>query len=124
MIVEIAIGIVSLIIMLGLLIGYIGERRELKLMTNRYIKASLESHVLKKSVEKFAEENTTLRFSDNQEFVKFLSDSRDMAFGYIEDVQAKIVTLKDSMKAGDPVIVNESINALIDMLPKEDIPNN
>jgi hypothetical protein len=124
MIVEIAIGVVSLIIMLGLLIGYIGERRELKLMTNRYIKASLESYVFKKNLDKIAEENVTLRFSDNQEFVKFLSDSRDMAFEYIEDVQAKIVTLKDSMKAGDPVIVNESINALIDMLPKEDIPNN
>lgn len=124
MIVEIAIGIIALLIMFGLLIGYVAERREHNKITNLYIKSSLEAYTLNKKLEQIAEENAVLKFSDNQDFVKFLSDSRDMAFEYIENVQGRLYNLDSAMKNGDPILINTAIESLIDMLPKDEIPNN
>ena len=124
MIVEIIIGVVALLIILGLLIGYVAERREHNKISKLYIQASMKSYVLNKKLEEFAEENSTLKFSENQEFVRFLSDSRDMAFEYIENVQGRLYNLDSAMKKNDPILINTAIESLLDMLPKDEIPNN
>lgn len=124
MIAEIVIGVVALLIILGLLIGYVAERREHNKIAKLYIQASMKSYVLNKKLEEFAEENSTLKFSENQDFVRFLSDSRDMAFEYIENVQGRLYNLDSAMKNGDPILINTAIESLIDMLPKDEIPNN
>ena len=124
MIVEIIIGVVALLVILGLLIGYVAERREHNKISKLYIQASMKSYVLNKKLEEFAEENSTLKFSENQEFVRFLSDSRDMAFEYIENVQGRLYNLDSAMKKNDPILINTAIESLLDMLPKDEIPNN
>lgn len=55
----------------------------------------------------------------NDGFIKFLSESRDMAFEYISDVQASIESLKISMELNDEAMIGESYKKLISFLPSE-----
>jgi hypothetical protein len=55
----------------------------------------------------------------NEGFVKFLSESRDMAFEYIPEVQSAIEQLKVSMDLGDEESINRSYLKLLDFLPTE-----
>lgn len=65
---------------------------------------------------KFITENS----SDlNEGFIKFLSESRDMAFEYISDVQESIESLKIAMDLQDETMINESYKKLISFLPSE-----
>lgn len=52
-------------------------------------------------------------------FIKFLSESRESAFEYIEDVQTAILNLKDAMESGDEDQITESYNKLINFLPSD-----
>ena len=51
-------------------------------------------------------------------FVKFLSDSREWAFTYIEDVQTTIKNLKAAMDGGDEDEISIFYNELIGYLPE------
>lgn len=55
----------------------------------------------------------------NEGFIKFLSESRDMAFEYISDVQESIESLKIAMDLQDETMINESYKKLISFLPSE-----
>lgn len=120
MIIEIIVGIIVVAIMTVLLIGFGKQRNAYRKMTEQFIKASFEAFVVKKELEEIVKDHETLKFSHNQDFVKFLSDSRDMAFEYIEDVQRRINLLKASMEKNDPILINQAIDSLIEMLPKDD----
>ena len=56
-------------------------------------------------------------------FVKFLSDSRDWSFTYIENVQQAIQGLVKAMKANDKAKILESYNELQNFLPTEEDSN-
>lgn len=55
----------------------------------------------------------------NDGFVKFLSESRDLAFEYISEVQLAIESLKISMELNDEAMIGESYKKLISFLPSE-----
>jgi hypothetical protein len=55
----------------------------------------------------------------NDGFVKFLSESRDMAFEYISEVQSAIERLKNSMDLGNEDSISQSYQELISFLPAE-----
>lgn len=55
----------------------------------------------------------------NDGFVKFLSESRDLAFEYISEVQLAIESLKTSMELNDEAMIGESYKKLISFLPSE-----
>jgi hypothetical protein len=55
----------------------------------------------------------------NDGFIKFLSESRDMAFEYISDVQESIESLKRAMDLRDEAMITESYTKLISFLPSE-----
>jgi hypothetical protein len=55
----------------------------------------------------------------NDGFVKFLSESRDLAFEYISEVQVAIESLKITMELNDETMINESYKKLISFLPSE-----
>jgi hypothetical protein len=55
------------------------------------------------------------------DFIKFLSDSRDSAYDYIEDVQATLLELKDLVDSdGSELEVDMCYQKLINLLPSED----
>jgi hypothetical protein len=55
----------------------------------------------------------------NDGFVKFLSESRDLAFEYISEVQLAIESLKIAMELNDETMISESYKKLISFLPSE-----
>jgi hypothetical protein len=58
----------------------------------------------------------------NDDFIKFVSDSRDWAFNYIEDVQQAIQELKTSVESGYPT--EEALIKLFNLLPEQQGENN
>jgi hypothetical protein len=52
-------------------------------------------------------------------FVKFLSESRDQAFSYIEEVQNSIVAIKVAMDLNDEALIEEAYIKLISFLPSD-----
>ncbi len=124
MIIEIVVGVVVVVIVFSLMIGYFYQRVQYMNMTKHFIKASLERHVLQKELAEVIKDNDALKFSENQDFVKFLSDSREMAFSYIEDVQGRLRNLNEAIKKNDSFLMEAAINSLLEMLPKEEVPNN
>lgn len=55
------------------------------------------------------------------DFIKFLSDSRDSAYDYIEEVQATLLELKDLVDSdGSELKVDMCYQKLINLLPSED----
>lgn len=124
MIVEIIIGIIVIVLFFAILAALIKQRSEYLKMSEFFVKASLEKHMVEKQMEQVMEDNSALRVSESQDFIKFLSSSRDVAFTYIEDVQGRIRNLREADIKADPLLIKIAVDALIDMLPKDDIPNN
>lgn len=70
----------------------------LKILKNNLLKELLVSNIKILSLEKTIESNDTNNNLDSDSFLKFISDSRDIAFTYIEDVQQKIIDLDTNLK--------------------------
>jgi hypothetical protein len=69
---------------------YIKERNRWKRAISVIVQLELDKHTL---IEKLAEEmqkTNLMSMESNNDFIKFLSASRDAAFGYIEDVQGAL----------------------------------
>lgn len=68
-------------------------------------------------------EETT--FNDKDGFIKFLSESRESAFVFIEDVQQAIINLKFAMDSDDEDAISDAYNKIITFIPasQEEIKN-
>jgi hypothetical protein len=77
------------------------------------ITLALEKFTIAKKLEETLTQNESKKLEKDDGFVKFLSESRETAFRYIEEVQEAIANyVKDK---GD-----DSYNKLIGFLPKEE----
>jgi hypothetical protein len=54
-------------------------------------------------------------------FLKFVSDSRDWAFQYIEDIQKALVEYDAALSTDDAKIINEAYKKLMSMLPDDEL---
>lgn len=93
-----------------------------KLRLNKSIEMSTQLWVdrtaLQEELDKLAFINSNSTDIENG-FIKFLSESRDQAFAYIEGVQAAIQDLENAMQTGEePKIAIAYIN-LINFLPSD-----
>jgi hypothetical protein len=61
--------------------------------------------------------------ADSDGFLKFLSDSREWAFGYIEEVQEAILKLSDAMQSGNEDKIHVAYIHLMTYLPTESANN-
>lgn len=52
-------------------------------------------------------------------FVRFLSESRDWAFTYIEDVQQALLVYDIALSTDDAKIINDAYKKLISFLPED-----
>lgn len=56
-----------------------------------YMQSEFDKHLLKQELEKIYKENSNRELLETDGFVKFISQSRDWAFEYIEEVQAALI---------------------------------
>lgn len=62
---------------------------------NRWAQAEADKLVLRERLSELAGAGDSRKVEQTEGFVRFISQSRDMAFTYIEDVQKDIAELKD-----------------------------
>ncbi len=105
-----------------LVIRNIMLRDYIKRNSVEFLRLTLESQhkitFLQKELDK--RENASIEQTDG--FVKFISESRDWAFKYIEDVQEAIGAVKVSASYGK--VSEESLEKLFSFLPEQQGENN
>lgn len=94
-----------------------------------YVNAQLSADklILEKKINELVLEKEKSALSQNDGFVKFISQSREKAFEYIEDVQASLYELKlirnaleSELKPEDLELLRNTIDNVLEHLPSED----
>jgi hypothetical protein len=106
-----------------ILIGFIalvstGFASFLLFKNRRMVKTIIELHVQRGALEDLISLHATRQDSPSEQgdgFIKFLSDSREWAFNYIDNVQNTILVLKE--KYDNKKAIDESLKELFKMLP-------
>jgi hypothetical protein len=104
------IFIILLISSLGINIVLAIKNKKLQEMA---ILLALEKFTVGKKLESVIAENETNKLEKDDGFLKFISESRDWAFKYIEDVQQAIKEYKDNKS-------KKTLDKLISYLPKDE----
>lgn len=109
----------------------------------KYIQSELDKNLIKLELSRMIEEKSVLELSESDGFVKFISQSRDWAFEYIEEVQRVLAEFDETVApqlqwantfgsvTGETVhtntikVISEAYDKLKSVLPKNDeTPNN
>lgn len=77
------------------------------------INIALEKFTISKKLEAVIAENEAKKLEKDEGFLRFISESRDWAFKYIEDVQQAIKEYKDNKS-------KKTLDKLISYLPKDE----
>jgi hypothetical protein len=77
------------------------------------INIALEKFTISKKLEAVIAENEAKKLEKDDGFLRFISESRDWAFKYIEDVQQAIKEYKDNKS-------KKTLDKLISYLPKDE----
>jgi hypothetical protein len=131
---------ISILVLLYLLVKSNFQKRKILAL---YIQAEMDKHFLGQKIEEISNELSTLKLSESDGFVKFISQSRDWAFEYIEEVQKVLKEFDEEIAprlnwantygktAGDTVHtetitkISEAYDKLKSVLPKNtETPNN
>lgn len=70
---------------------------------------------------KMLEKQDNKAIEETEGFLKFISESRDWAFTYIEDVQQALMTYDVALSTDDAKIINDAYKKLISFLPEDDV---
>lgn len=79
--------VLSIVAIIALVGDNLLQRRKKRKALELYIDTAVDLETLKQEYERVILEVTNQKLEKNDGFVKFISDSRDWAFRYIEDVQ-------------------------------------
>ena len=113
------VGLISLIVLLVIILitsytSIVFGMKNKKLAAD-VVQLSLDKVALLAKLEKEVEANQSKTLEQTDGFVKFLSESRDWAFEYIEKVQASIESLKVAVQNGSEI--EEELAQLFSHLP-------
>ena len=133
----------SLVLILVLLYLVVKSNINKRKMLALYIQSEMQKHMLGQKIEELQKELSSKELSETDGFVKFISQSRDWAFEYIEEVQKALIEFDNEVAAqlewattygrlsGDTVhtntvnIVSEAYKKLKSVLPENnETPNN
>lgn len=106
--------IATAIVLAGVTVDSILLRIRRKELLKSVVMTTMENMSLKKQLD-----NAPMTPSESEGFIKFLSESRDWAFTYIEDVQKAIEDLRLAMQTEDAEAISAKYNELISFLPEK-----
>jgi peptidase E len=81
------------------------------------VQSVFDKEELLKKFEEFVNDQSVKAIEETDGFVKFISQSRDWAFEYIEDVQKAIDEYKLSVESKDVKLKREKYKKLLEFLP-------
>lgn len=111
--------ILSITIVLGAFAALVAYVIRLKTKNNLLVKSIVEVTLDKMALQKKVDE-ASMSPSETEGFIKFLSQSREWAFGYIEEVQKSIENLKIAMQDGNEDKINKAYEDVVSFLPAEE----
>jgi uncharacterized membrane protein len=111
--VYISISVIIILLFIGNLISFLKTRK----LSNIIIQFEIDRMALIDQLTKLSEYSQSLEIQQTDGFLKFISESREWAFGYIEEVQEAIVELHGAMEGSDTGKIQEAYNRLIKFLP-------
>lgn len=107
------------------LLGY--QVYSLKNTNRKLVMSFLQETADKEIVAKKLDETVAMINNTNVEdkdgFIKFLSQSREWAFDYIENVQGAIKVLDEAMQSKNDEEINKSYQELLKFIPEEGLNN-
>lgn len=92
-------------------------------LTSAGIQLSFDKIELLKRIQALSEEKDSVSVEKTDGFLKFVSESRDWAFDYIEDVQQALRAYDIALSTDDARLMNEAYSKLISLLPDDDVVN-
>jgi predicted PurR-regulated permease PerM len=105
------------IVIVGILLTAFGKSRRTIALLDRELKQSkLDYLTAVTKINELAQEREDRTIEQSEGFLKFLSQSRDWAFEYIESVQNSIQNLKNSVESGNNT--EEELAKLFSFLPE------
>jgi hypothetical protein len=117
--IEIAVYAVASLLFVYVAIDNIRVRLLKKKLTADVLQLLIDKNNLIEEATRIAGEGSYAKSADREGFIKFLSESRDMAFGYIEKFQTSLQKLRTAKSSGDLVKIEQSISELLELLPEE-----
>ena len=84
------------------------------------IQVTLDKLSLQEALDRLANEYEMISIQETDGFVKFLSESRESAFTYIEEVQQSIKELATAMDSASETNIEMAYKNLLKYLPKEE----
>ena len=120
MIESIIIGFLTAIVFV-LLAMYLKLRKTYGELVNEYLQQGLSMGALQNKIGELIKEVEQKKLEKSDGFVKFLSDSREWAFEYIENLQSVIKKLNLAVSNKEPkAVLNQIYKELQEFLPTEE----
>lgn len=111
--------VISLLVFCGVMFDAIRMRVKIRILDRQNLQLEIDKVTLISQLNQINMENDIKSVEKTDGFLKFVSDSRDWAFDYIEDVQQALRAYDMALGMDDAQILNEAYKKLIDLLPKE-----
>lgn len=112
-------------VLLSLVILLLAYVIRLRLKARSYLATSAQLAVDKitlfEQLAKMVEERDTKSVEETEGFVRFLSDSREWAFDYIDDIQQALTAYDVALSTDNASIINDAYKKLISFLPEDDV---
>lgn len=84
------IYIVLSLVIFALLYVVLISRHNIKKLLSHYVQSEMDKHAIMQKLNEVSEELNRMELEKSDGFVRFLSESRDWAFKYIEEVQTAL----------------------------------
>jgi hypothetical protein len=120
-IVNLIIYIAYSVTLLAMLVLVLSVMRRYRRVFRQNSQLTVDNIALMKQLYEIMEAKDSKTIEETQGFVKFISDSREWAFTYIEDVQKALNEYDDALSSGKLDSINEAYKKLISYLPEEDV---
>jgi len=122
MILELIAFSIFIIIFIATLIANLRVTYKNKKLSNKLIQFGLDKAMLLEKLEQLSGKENPIEQTEG--FLKFISESRDWAFKYIEDVQEAIIEFNSAIDSKDDERIENALNNLKSFLPDNEEENN
>jgi hypothetical protein len=124
MLLEVIAFCIFIIIFAATMVGNLKLANKNKKLSSKLIQFGLDKAMLMERLEKISGAGKNGPIEQSEGFLKFVSDSIDWAFKYIEDVQEAIVEFNSAVDSKNDERIESALHNLKSFLPDNEEENN
>lgn len=118
---ELIVFVISLVTFCLVMFDAIRLRVKVRKFQALHAQAEINSLILEAQLDNYVANRDAANIEQSEGFLKFVSDSRDWAFEYIEDVQQALIAYDIALSTDNATLMNEAYNKLMSFLPEDDM---